>query len=117
MIEIKKTQGNIIYTKSTGTLTKNDYDKLLPVLNTLLEKHVKIRWYFEMENFTGWEPAALWEDLQFDIKHANDFEKIAMVGEREWQSMITQIMKPFSSAEIKYYDRQNQREAIRWIEL
>lgn len=117
MVEIKKIQGNIIYTKSTGTLTKDDYDILLRVLNTLLEKHVKIRWYFEMENFTGWEPTALWKDLQFDIKHANDFEKITMVGEKEWQSMTTQIMKPFSSAEIKYYDRQNQNDAIKWIEL
>lgn len=117
MIDIKNVKDNIICTQASRTLTKGDYDRLFPVLNTLLERYSKIRWYFEMEDFTGWEPINLWKDLQFDIKHANDFEKIALVGKKEWQRMITQIMKSFSSAEIKYYDKHNRGEALEWIEF
>ncbi|MCB0538708.1 MAG: STAS/SEC14 domain-containing protein [Chitinophagales bacterium] len=115
MMNINQIQDNIIYTQATGTLTKEDYEKLLPVLKLLLEKHEKIRWLFSMEDFTGWEPVALWKDLQFDIKHVNDFEKIAMVGEKEWQKWLTNIMKPFTPAEILFFEVADREAALKWI--
>lgn len=72
---LEQTEGNIVATKATGNLTKADYDMLLPLLNKILEKNQKIRWYFEMENFDGWKLKALWEDLKFDVEHVNDFER------------------------------------------
>ena len=112
---LEQSEGNVIATKATGKLTKTDYDKLLPVLHERLRQYKKLRWYFEMENFEGWELKAFWEDVKFDAQHANDFEKIAMVGEKKWQEWMTDLMKPFTSAEIKYFDLSQTHEAMRWI--
>ncbi len=111
------TQKNIIATKATGKLTEMDYGKLLPVLFNKMKDYGKVRWYFEMENFDGWELKALWEDVKFDIKHANDFEKIAMVGEKKWQEWMADAMKIFTSAEIKYFDLIEKEEAKKWISI
>lgn len=117
MIQIlEQTEGNIIATKATAKLTQRDYEKILPVLNDKLNKYPKIRWYFEMEDFEGWELKAFWEDVKFDAKHAADFDKVAMVGEKKWEEWMADLMKPFTAAEVKYFDAVQREEAIKWIE-
>jgi hypothetical protein len=110
-----QTEGNLIATRATGNLTEADYDKLLPLLNNIVEKHKKIRWYFEMEGFEGWKPKAFWEDLKFDVQHANKFEKVAMVGDEKWEDWMTDLMKPFTSAEVKFFDLEEKEIAKKWI--
>ena len=51
-----------------------------------------------------------------DAAHANDYEKIAMVGDKKWQNWITQFMKPFTKAEIKYFNLDQKEDAKSWIE-
>lgn len=110
-----QTEGNVIATKAIEKLTKSDYAVLLPVLINRLQTYKKIRWYFEMENFQGWELKAFWEDVKFDAQHANDFEKIAMVGEKKWQEWMTDLMKPFTEAEIKFFEMKERNTALEWI--
>ena len=76
---------------------------------------MKVRWYFKMENFAGRDLPGLWEDLKMDTAHAKDYEKIAMVGDKKWQEWITQFMKPFTNAEIKFFDLKDEETAKKWI--
>lgn len=107
---------NIVYTIAEETLTEKDYEKMIPLLNTKVELYGKIRWFFQMKNFTGWTPKALWEDIKFDVKNADNLEKIAMVGEKTWQDMMTDIIKPFTSANVKYFKESEVDKAKKWIE-
>ena len=116
MIQIlEQTESNVIATKATDKLTTTDYEKLLPILKNRLKQYEKIRWYFEMENFQGWELKAFWEDVKFDVKHANDYEKIAMVGDKRWEKWMTDLMKPFTPAEIKFFELAEREKALTWI--
>jgi hypothetical protein len=117
MIQILEgTRADVASTKAMGKLTKEDYDQLLPFLEQKLADHKKIRWYFEMENFEGWEPQAAWEDAKFDIKNATNLEKVSMVGGKQWEEALTKLMKPFTTAEVKYFTTAEKQEAIKWIE-
>ena len=116
MVEIlEENKGNIVATKATGKLTAADYRKLLPLLNEKEKEFLKIRWYFEMNHFEGWAPKAGWEDLKFDVKHADQMEKIAMVGGKKWEELLTNLMKPFTTAEVKFYDLEQKEQAKEWI--
>lgn len=110
-----QTEENVIATKAIKKLTKSDYSTLLPILVSRLQTYKKIRWYFEMEDFQGWELKAFWQDVKFDMRHANDFEKIAMVGEKKWQEWMTDFMKPFTVAEIKFFEMKERDTALEWI--
>lgn len=114
---LAETQGNLICTKATEKLKRKDYEKLLPLLINVLKQSDKIRWYFETENFKGWDLKTFWEDVKFDIKYAGNFEKIAMVGEKKWQDLMTGIMKPFTKAEIKFFELGESDIALGWIKL
>ena len=112
---LKESEGNLIATVASGKLTVADYDQLLPLLKTKLAQHQKIRWYFEMNAFEGWELKAFWEDVKFDLSHANDFEKVAMVGDKQWEEWMTKTMHPFTNAEIKYFPLSQKEVALQWI--
>lgn len=114
MINIE-TISNIIYTNAVKTLTKEDYEKLLPQVEKVIDEHKKVRWYFEMQDFEGWKLSSFWRDLKFDVKHLGDFEKIAMVGDKGWQEWLTSFMKPFTSANVKYFELTDKEEAKQWI--
>lgn len=49
---------------------------MLPELEPILRQHGKWRILFEMTDFHGWEPAALWEELKFDGAYFRNFSDI-----------------------------------------
>lgn len=117
MIQITSNDNsNIVYTSSSGTLEKSDYEKLLPLVEDKIHQFGKIRLYFEMHNFKGWKPDALLKDLQFDFRHARDFEKVAMVGEKKWQEWMTELMKPFTPAGVRFFTFDDREQAKAWVE-
>lgn len=116
MIKIQQNpDSTILYTTVIKELDQADYDRLLPIVENLIEQYGKVRWYFEMEDFDGWTLDALWSDIKFDFKHRNDFEKIVMVGRKDWMDWMTQLMKPFTSAEIRFFELEEQAAAREWI--
>lgn len=116
MLEILgETEGKVVATKATGKLHQSDYDKVLPILIDKEKTYEKICWYFEMEDFEGWDVKAAWEDVKFSFSHADQLEKIAMVGAKDWQEKLTKLMKPFTSAEVRFFEIEDREKAKSWI--
>ena len=106
---------NIIYTIAEGKLDDEDYERIIPLLQEKVRSFGKIRWYFEMRDFKGWTLSALWKDLKFDFENRENLERIAMVGDREWEKELTQLMKPFTDADIKFFETEEREDAKDWI--
>lgn len=115
MITITLTN-NILFTIVREKVTEEDFNELKPALEKLISEYSKVCWYYEMENFDGWEMKTFLEDIKFSLSHRNDFKKIAMVGEKKWQEWMTDFMKPFTSAKIKYFRTEERIDARKWIE-
>lgn len=106
---------NIVYTVAEGKLTDEDYNRIIPLLQERLETYGKIRWYFEMQDFEGWSLSALWKDFKFSINNSEKLEMIAMVGDKKWEKELTQLMKPFTEAEVKFFEIEDRENAKIWI--
>jgi hypothetical protein len=57
----------------------------------------------------------LWEDIKFDVKHFRDIERLALVGEKKWEEGMATFCKPFTTAEVRYFDRAQVDDAREWI--
>lgn len=57
-----------------------------------------------MHDFHGWELAAAWEDTKFSMRHFHDSERLAMVGEKAWQHWMAVFCKPFTKADVRYFE-------------
>ena len=101
--------------RATEKLTKEDYKRFAPESEQLIQQSGKIDCLFVMHDFHGWEIGALWEDVKFDIRHFNDIERLAIVGEKKWQKWMTDFCRPFTSADIRYYELSQEDEARAWL--
>ena len=100
--------------KKTKT-TIDDYDYFVPELERLMQCHGKIRMLVKLIDFHGWTAGALWVDTKFSIKHFNDLEKLAIVGENKWEKGMAIFCKPFTTATVKYFDIHQLKEAEEWL--
>jgi SpoIIAA-like len=107
--------GKVLAVHVSGKLVKADYEQFVPEVERLLRQHGKLRMLFDMTDFHGWEASAAWEDFKFGIEHFADIERLAMVGEKQWQHGMATLCKPFTKAMIRYFDHADATEARKWL--
>jgi len=112
---IEDHDGKVLTIRASGKLTAEDYHQFVPYTEQLINKHGKIRVLFDMREFHGWSLGALWEDIKFDLKHFKDIERLAMIGDCKWERWMAAFCRPFTSAEIRYYDQSEADQASPWI--
>ncbi|MDF1816274.1 MAG: STAS/SEC14 domain-containing protein [Verrucomicrobiales bacterium] len=101
--------------KVSQKLHKPDYEHFIPEIEELINHHGKLRILLCLRDFHGWDLEALWQDIKFDLKHFNDIEMLAVVGETKWEKWMVTFCQPFTTAEIRYFDVEEYAQAKDWI--
>jgi hypothetical protein len=107
--------GKMLEVRVSGKLTKDAYEKLVPVVDAQIKEFGNLRILMIMEDFHGWTMGALWEDTKFDLKHWRDIERLAIVGDKKWEEGMAVFCKPFTTAKIKYFDHTKLDDARKWV--
>ncbi len=107
--------GKILVVHVSGKLVKADYEHFVPEFDRLVRSHGKIRVLFDMVAFHGWEVSAAWADLKLGIEHFSDIERIALVGEKQWQHGMATFCRPFTKAVVRYFDHADAAAARQWL--
>ncbi len=115
MVEILRDEGNFVAVKLSGKLHDADYKQFVPVIQAATEKG-KLHLLVQMENFQGWEPQALWDDIQLDAQLGDKIERLAFIGDKEWEAWMAKICKPFTRAMIQYFDADETQDAWAWVQ-
>jgi len=103
--------------KAVGTLTHEDYTTITPLIDSALEtvKEPKVKVLIDGTEFDGWDLRAAWDDFKIGLKHGNEFVKIAIYGNKQWQEMTAKVGAWFMTGEIKYFEDKN--EALIWLNV
>jgi hypothetical protein len=112
----EKDNGKLVEIHLSGKITKQDYEHFVPEIDRLVHDHGKLHVLVDMDDFHGWTPGALWEDIKFDARHFSDIERVAMVGEKKWQKGMSQFCGPFTTAKIRYFNHAEMDAARQWAE-
>ncbi|MCF8068395.1 MAG: STAS/SEC14 domain-containing protein [Desulfobacterales bacterium] len=107
--------GTVITLKFREKLDKTDYETFVPMIQNQIRKGSSIRLLAELHDFKGWTAGALWEDTKFAAKHFKDIERLAVAGEARWQKGVTIFVKPFTAADVRYFDIQEIDKARKWV--
>ncbi len=105
----------ILNVRVSDKLTKDDYATFAPQLEKYVEQHGPLRVLLQTDDFHGWEASALWEDIKFNVRHFNDIERLAIVGEKKWEKGMATFCKPFTTASIRYFPPDQLEEARNWV--
>src|SRR5260221_5276888 len=88
----------------------------MQIIEAHIKEHGRLRIIADLENFHGWALTAIWDDIKFTTAHFSDIERVAMVGDKEWEAWMTQVCKPFSHATVRYFDRIDEGAAWGWVQ-
>jgi len=114
--QLPRSSGKNLGFKMSGKLHDDDYKHFLPVIESAIKTHGKVRLLAHFEDFHGWDLKALWDDTVFSTKHCGDVEKIALVGEKKWEEWMAKVCGPFTHAKVEYFDASNLETAWKWLE-
>lgn len=107
--------GNLIGIKVERKLTQEDFDELLPHLESTIRFRRKIRLLVDISDFEGIEFAALWGDLKFGLRHGRDVEKMAVVGSKGWVDWWAQAGGALGAAEVRSFGTGEIDAAWDWV--
>ena len=115
-ITLEEKEGlKIICLRFNDMLDKDDYELFVPQLEGFMKHKDKVRLLVELEDFKGFTLGALWEETKFSFNHYHDIDRIAVVGDNKIEKVITGFTKPFTKAEVRFYDINEKKDAKEWL--
>ncbi len=117
---IKKISGlpdNALGFTAKGMVTANDYESvIIPAVEELFSHQGKIRFLYHLgEDFTGFQAAAMWDDLKLGLKHFTGWEKMAIVSDIEWIRTAIKIFGLGIPGHVRVFHNSELAEATQWI--
>ena len=102
--------------KVAGKLTHEDYEKISPMIDSALEgiQDPRVKVFIDVSELEGWELRAAWDDFKLGLRHGNDFDKIAIFGNKKWQEFAARIASWFVSGGAKFFEDSD--DAWRWLQ-
>jgi hypothetical protein len=101
--------------KMSGKLHDEDYKKFVPLVDAEIAKEGKVNVLAQFHAFHGWDAKALWDDVKFSTTHCTKMKRIAIVGEENWERWMAKVCKPFTMAQIRYFDATEFDAANKWL--
>ncbi len=108
---------NSVYVlRISGILRRSEFGGTQSAAASQIDAGAKPRVLAILENFTGWETGADWNDLDFLLSHSNEIAKIA-IGEPRWEpEALAFAGAGFRRAPVKFFPPHQQAEARAWLE-
>lgn len=116
MIEIIPTNAdNVIGFKIDGKINTEDMDRIANYIKDKFIENKKLRIYVEVVKLEGISLEALFKDLKLGIKHFYNFDKKAVVTDKEWMKKVAVIAdKIFPNIEVRCFSFEDKENALEW---
>ena len=117
MMEIMpESAGAVVGVHVSGRLHERDYQGLLPELEARFREHGRLRLLFYADDgFEGWDMKSAWSDMTFGMRHALDFERLALVGAPDWVVWCVRISAFLMKGEVRTFAGDALDQAWSWI--
>lgn len=103
--------------RAHGQVTASDYERVIvPDVEAAFALNRKLRLLYVMgEDFTGFDPGAMWDDAKLGMRHVSGWDRVALVTDVPWLRMTAQAMGFVVPAEFRLFALAELAEAKRWI--
>jgi hypothetical protein len=116
MIEkLSESSDSIVGYKVEGKVTVEDYQKLDPEVQALVDKYDEVYLLLDMQEFGGEEVKAWLPDFNFGHRFHDKISKMAIVGDKRWEEWLTSLAKPFYAKDAKFFHPEEADKAWSWL--
>ena len=116
MFEIEEQDdGKLLAIRLKGRLRGEDYQRLGPQLDAAIARHGKVRLICDATAWEGISPDAVWEDLKLGLRHFTGFDRVALIGERDWMAWATKLGDAIMPYKMRFFTADQADAAWHWI--
>ncbi|HKA40927.1 MAG TPA: STAS/SEC14 domain-containing protein [Burkholderiales bacterium] len=114
--DLQRDEG-ILVLRPEGPLEATDFDTLAAHVDAYLEQNGTLHGVLiEAKAFPGWKNfAALLAHLKFVKRHHRKIEKVAVVADDGFATVMPQIASHFIHAELRHFDHGHESAAWEWL--
>jgi hypothetical protein len=115
---IESASDGLLTIKVNGKLTQPEWVSVQKQSSSYIDQFQRVRILVIAENFQGWEKKGNWGDISFQAKYDKSIEKMAIVGEKQWEDLSLMFTaKGFRPFPIEYFQPVELARAKAWIAL
>ena len=109
-------KGGVIQVRLIGRLEPRAYTHLEEEIAALFSRVSPLHLLIDLRDFDGWSGlGALAEHLSILREHRRQPERVAVVGDRQWQKLLQAILSRFTRAETRFFESSHSEQAEVWI--
>ncbi len=103
--------------RAIGQVTAADYERVIvPDVEAAFALNRKLRLIYHIgEDFTGFDPGAMWDDTKLGMRHLSGWDRVALVTDVPWLRMTATAMGFAVPAEFRLFGNAQLAEARSWI--
>lgn len=103
--------------RAHGQVTAADYENVIvPDVEAAFALNRKLRMlYVTAEDFTGFDPGAMWDDAKLGMRHFSSWERIALVSDVGWLRTAAAAFGFAVPARFRLFHHAELDEATRWL--
>lgn len=117
MITIDAENANVIELTVDGKLLHEDYQRVLPELERIINEQGALRCLIVLKHITGMEPRAMLDDFRFDITHAGKITHCAVVTDARWLGWVSKLFGLFMPrCEVRVFEPDERPAAAEWLQ-
>lgn len=119
MIEILPSPDHVAAFQLEGTLTAEDYDRMIPQIEEKLGDYEHIGILADMTELEDLTADAVRKDLQYGIGKLgefNRFERAGVISDKQWVEAVMELTDTFfPGIEARVFAEDEKEEAMRWV--
>lgn len=109
-VEVKN---NVVSMAVLGQFTLDDYKEFEEAVLYGIKFQGVVNLLIDLRDMLSFSLDVAWEEVKFSRRHANDFDRVAVLTSNEWVAWSTWINRLFVNADIELFDDMEEAEA--WV--
>lgn len=102
--------------KISGDADQSDFEQLAPEAKALIKAQGSIRMLLDLTELHGEEAKALKSELDFGEEYGQKIDKMAIVGNSHWMSLLAKVADSHYVRQAKYFDADSLTSAWEWLQ-
>ena len=98
-----------------GAITREDYEKLVPVMEAEIARHGKLRVIETVRKLGPIDWSLWWQDLKWVVQHRDKLARAAVVTDHGWIGPITRAAGALFPGEMRVFPEKEAEVARAWV--
>ena len=112
---LPESKDNVIGIRVEEEMRTNDYETLLPFIESMIKKYGTIRVLLDLSDLKGIEFRGILKIVPYTFKFNSKVEKNAIITNQKWIHVWAKLLAPFFKTKVNCFSTRKAEQAWVWV--